>query len=113
MLEGLCERLIAAHIPLARVSIAGNLLDPVFSARGLRWRPGIGSLQESFARDGDDRSEEEWLRSPFFAIVESGASILRRRLDATYAEGEFPLLDGFRAEGMTDYVLFLTRTGNE
>jgi adenylate cyclase len=36
---------------------------------------------------------------------------LRGRLDATYRRGECPLLDGFRDQGVTDYVAFAQRVG--
>jgi adenylate cyclase len=44
-------------------------------------------------------------------LIESRQPSLRRRLDATYRRGEFPLLDGFRDQGVTDYVAFAARVG--
>src|SRR5690349_24504373 len=37
--------------------------------------------------------------------------MFRRRLDATHARGEFPLLDRFQSEGASDYVAFVWRVG--
>ena len=44
-------------------------------------------------------------------MIQSRQQCLRRRLDATYRLGEFPMLDGFRAEGVTDYIAFAERVG--
>jgi adenylate cyclase len=38
--------------------------------------------------------------------------MLRRRLDAHYLRGEFALLDGFQDQGVTDYVAFRERVGD-
>jgi adenylate cyclase len=111
VLEGLCERLNVAGVRVARVAVAGNLLDPVFDARLLRWSFHEGGVEEVFARDMAET--DEWLRSPFNAILQGKADVLRRRLGETYARSEFPMLDGLRAQGMTDYVIFRTRVGDE
>jgi len=111
ILAGICERLIAGGLPIVRASVAGNLLDPTLGGRGVRWLRGR-ALEESFPRTGDDPiAEEEWIRSPFFALIESGQPTLRRRLNATYRRGEFPILDTLQSEGATDYVAFVSRVG--
>src|SRR5262249_41726558 len=55
--------------------------------------------------------EEEWIRSPFYGLIQSGKTTLRRHLDATYRRGEFPILDVLQSEGATDYVAFIARVG--
>jgi adenylate cyclase len=111
ILAGTCERLTAAGLALVRASVANDLLDPTFDARGVRWLRSGGSLEERFARLDDAVVNENWTRSPFFALMESGQPMLRRRLDAGYRRGEFPLLDGFQEQGVTDYVAFAARVG--
>jgi len=111
ILAGVCERMTAAGIALVRSSIANDLLDPTFDARGVRWVRGEGALEEHFARSGDPAVNETWTRSPFYAVVTSGETTMRRRLDATYRRGEFPMLDAFQDEGMTDYIAFVARVG--
>ena len=109
ILAGVCERMNAAGMALVRASVANNLLDPTFDARGVRWLRATGGLEEAFERTDDTVPNENWTRSPFFALLEGGLPMLRRRLDATYRRGEFPLLDGFQAQGATDYVGFMSR----
>jgi len=110
ILAGICERLTGAGLSLMRASVAGNLLDPTVDARGVRWMRGRG-LEETFPRRDDAAAEEEWMRSPFFSLIESRQPMLRRRLDATYRRGEFPMLDTLQSEGATDYVAFVSRVG--
>jgi adenylate cyclase len=111
ILAGLCERLNAAGLSLVRASLACNLLDPEADARGVRWLRHSGGVEESFPRDNQDWAAENWDRSPFRFLVESGERTFRRRLDASYAQGEFPLLDRFQSEGATDYVALARRVG--
>lgn len=111
LLAGLCERLNAAGVRIMRAAIAGNLLDPVFDSRGLRWARNAGGVEETFAREGDPTANEEWARSPFFRMIEDGAEFLRRRIGDGHPRGEFPVVDELAARGATDYIVFLTRAG--
>jgi adenylate cyclase len=111
ILAGTCERLAAAGVSVVRASAAGNLLDPIINARGVRWLRDQGGYEETFPHIQDITAEEEWRRSPFFALIESGQRTLRRRLDTTYQRGEFPMLDQFQDGGATDYVAFVARIG--
>jgi adenylate cyclase len=108
---GLCERLANSGVALVRASLAMNLLDPTFGARLVRWVRGEGPVEEAVTRNDGGQASEAWTRSPFFFLLESRKPILRRRLDATYVRGEFPLLDGFQDQGITDYVAFAEKVG--
>jgi len=108
ILTGVCERLDGAGFGLMRASVANDLLDPTYDARGVRWHRSTGGLEEVFPRTEGFVVNESWTRSPFFALAESGRPRLRRRLNATYRRGEFPLLDDFERMGATDYVAFAT-----
>ena len=111
IVAGICERMIAAGLSLVRASVAGNLLDPTFDARLVRWLRDQGGVEEPVPRTDDAAIVEDWKRSPFFVLVEGDQQMLRRRLDATYRRGEFPMLDRFQDEGVTDYVAFASQVG--
>src|SRR5437870_1700562 len=111
IVAGICERMIAAGLSLVRASVAGNLLDPTFDARLVRWLRDQGGVEEAVPRTDDASTVEDWKRSPFFLLVEGRQQMLRRRLDATYRRGEFPMLDRFQDEGVTDYVAFASQVG--
>jgi len=104
VLAGLCERLNDLGMRITRVAVAGNVLDPIHDARLLLWKRGEGGTEEAFPRVAVAR--DDWQRSPFFAMLQSGAETLRRRLDTSHARGEFPLIDTMQDQGMTDYVAF-------
>jgi len=108
LLAGLCERLNAAGVRIMRAAIAGNLLDPVFDSRGLRWARDAGGVEETFARESDPTANDDWARSPFFRMIEDGAESLRRRIGDGHPRGEFPVVDELEARGATEYVAFLT-----
>ena len=109
VLTGICEQMNRAGLRIVRASVAHNLLDPTFDARGVRWHHTRGAVEEEFQRNDDPLTEEDWTRSPFFRLLESKQPVMRRRLDATYSRGEFPMLDQFQDEGVTDYVAFAER----
>jgi adenylate cyclase len=111
ILAGVCERLDALGFSLMRAAIVSDLLDPTYDGRGIRWTRGDGGTEEVFARQAGEIVNESWVSSPFYALAESGSDRLRRRLDASYRAGEFPLLDRFAGQGGTDYVAFATRVG--
>jgi len=111
ILAGICERMNAAGLSLVRASVAGNLLDPTFDARLVRWLRNQQGVEEGVPRTDDAATVEDWKRSPFFALVEGDQQMLRRRLDATYRRGEFTMLDRFQDEGVTDYVAFRSEIG--
>jgi adenylate cyclase len=111
ILAGVCERLEGSGIPLVRVSISGDLLDPILDGRGVRWKRGQGAGEDVFTRTTDAVVSADWKSSPFFHLVETGGEHLRRRLDAGYRRGEFPLLDTLQDAGATDYAAFVTRIG--
>ena len=111
ILAGVGERMNLAGLSIVRASVAHDLLDPTFDARGVRWLRDRGALEEEFPRSDDPLANQDWMRSPFFHLLESHEPILRRRLDATYRRGEFPMLDGFQDDGVTDYVAIASRVG--
>jgi adenylate cyclase len=112
ILAGVGERLNAAGISLVRVSVATDLLDPTFDGRGVRWLRDQGGVEEPFARDDDGViANQDFGHSPFGYLLRSGKPTLRRRLDATYRRGEFPMLDQFQDQGFTDYLAFSVEVG--
>jgi len=112
ILSGIGERLNAAGISMVRISVATDLLDPMFDGRGVRWRRAVGGTEETFARDDEGTIvTEDFPQSPFGFLLRSGKPTMRRRLDTTYRRGEFQMLDRFQDEGLTDYLAFEVRVG--
>src|SRR6185503_13102450 len=53
-----------------------------------------------------------WKRSPFYRMLQTGESLLRRRLSAE-SEKEYAVLAEMRTAGMTDYVAIINRFAAE
>jgi adenylate cyclase len=118
---GFCERCVAAGMPMARGLVAIDTLDPVHEGRVFRWgyNPELAPMmeygrtsQEGLAAGGFDPQDVEaarrWQNSAFHNMLQTGASLLRRRLSAA-TKDEFAWLSDLYAEGMTDYVAIINR----
>ena len=125
IVSAFCERCVAAGIPLARVVMFVDTLHPVHEGRLFRW--GYGSNEsplleygrtsaDALAASGSDPQHVEhaqrWRSSPHYKMVQTGDSLLRRRLNDT-AKDEFPVLSDLLAAGMTDYVAIISRFAPE
>jgi adenylate cyclase len=112
LLQGFCERVVAAGLPLGRAVLGLDTLHPVLEGRVFHWeRDGAGPTESEYGRLDPDSSEEKWVQSPFHQLYETGAGMLRRRLGNEPLE--FPVLEELRQRGMTDYVAMVHRFGTE
>jgi adenylate cyclase len=113
ILEGACERLAGLGVALRRVVIGCDTLHPVLEGRIFEWRREREQVRQSeYGRWDPGRSEEQWRRSPFYRLLESGETRLRRRVGpAANLGAEFPILADLAAEGVTDYVAYCLRLG--
>src|SRR5215472_7288729 len=116
-----CDRCVAAGIPLGRAHSFIDTLDPVYEGRLFRWgyspdesgvveygRTTLGKLDASGSAPLDEQATNIWRRSAHYTMLQTGASLLRRRLDGN-TKDEFSLLLDWRAAGMTDYVAIISR----
>ena len=121
ILCGFCERCVAAGLPLGRAQAHIDTLHPVHEGRLFRWgfareepalveygRTGSAALAASGFNPRDVEISELWERSAHYHMVQTGAALLRRRLNADTID-EFSMLPDWRAAGMTDYVAIITR----
>jgi adenylate cyclase len=118
IMSGFCERCVAAGLPLGRCLLFIDTLHPVHEGRLLRW--GYGAEEPSLYEYGrttpdllgsdlvDANAAQNWYQGPFYRMLQSGESSLRRRLHGADGD-EFASLRGFKAAGMTDYIAMITR----
>jgi adenylate cyclase len=119
IVSGFCDRCVAAGLPLARALVLIDTLHPVHEGRVLRWgygptesplvdygRTSPDALAASGSNPKDVQAAERWRRSPFYKMLQTGDSYLRRRLNAT-TKDEFSVLSDLLAAGMTDYVAII------
>jgi adenylate cyclase len=119
-----CDRCVTAGIPLGRAHVAIDTLHPVHEGRLFRWgypneplvheygRTSLAGLDVSGAVSLDAQATDVWRHGPFYNMLQTGASLLRRRLNAD-TKDEFSMLADWLAAGMTDYVAITTRFAAE
>jgi adenylate cyclase len=125
IVSGFCDRCVAAGLPLGRAQVFIDTLHPVHEGRLFRWghgpteaamleygRTSPDALAASGADPRDVESAERWRHSPFYRMLQTGDTLLRRRLNAV-TEAEFSFLPDWLAAGMTDYVAIITRFAAE
>jgi adenylate cyclase len=109
LLAGFCERAIAAGLPLARASVLIDTLHPVHEGRVFGWERDKDQIApRDYARTHGSDIDDRWRRSPFYRLLETGNSFLRRPLTAE-GEAEFSIFPDLRVAGMTDYVAMINR----
>jgi adenylate cyclase len=125
IVTGFCDRCVAAGIPLGRAHVFIDTLHPVHEGRLFRWgfgpdespmyeygRTSFEGLDATGAVSLDAQATGIWRRSPFYTMLQTGASLLRRRLSSD-TKDEFSLLPEWYAAGVTDYIAILTRFAAE
>ena len=100
LLNETCQRLIAAGVPLWRVSAFVKTLHPDVFGRSFVWRPGEGVVINTAGFDLPE--SPQFARSPLAILYASGHEI-RYRLDDPSSR-RFPFFDDMRKEGVTDYI---------
>jgi adenylate cyclase len=101
IVKGFCERLTAIGVPLWRGFATIQMLHPTITGVGCSWRPTEGIRTELFVYRMTP--SEDFLRSPFKYMLDEGIGSMRKHLE-TAGQVEFPIVEGFRQQGATDYL---------
>ncbi len=114
LMAGFCRRVVATGIPLARAMVILDTLHPIYEGRVFRWRADAPDDAEAvdYGRTNEGEAAENWQRSPFFHLLQSGENALRRRL-AAGEPADFPAIVQARDEGVTDYLALVHRFAAE
>jgi adenylate cyclase len=109
LLTGVCERLIAAGLPIWRASIDIPTIDPNFRAIATKWwrgrPPSVEMLPHGPGQEG------AFQRSVIYHLMSRGVEAGRWRLDRGEGVGDFELLRSLQAAGGTDYLMRLVGFG--
>jgi adenylate cyclase len=113
LLRGFCERAVAAGLPLARAVVLIDTLHPVYEGRVFHWHrdpvPDERLVVEYGRTSEGSEHAASWRRSPFYHLLETGGSALRRRLARGDPAADFAILEELRAQGQTDYLALVHR----
>lgn len=117
IVDGFCERCVAAGLPIGRAHVFIDTLHPVHEGRLFRWghNPNETPLME-YGRTvpvpdstaEDELAAERWRKSPFYRMLQTGESLLHRKVPLE-GETEFAAIAEIREFGMTDYVAIINR----
>jgi adenylate cyclase len=102
VLGELCQRMLAAGIPISRVGVFVSTLHPDLFGRSFIWKR--GSEVAVGEADFSVPETQEFQTSPLHTVVRT-AKPVRHRLSETPA-GQSIVLDDIRGQGVTDYVAF-------
>ncbi|HET6222101.1 MAG TPA: adenylate/guanylate cyclase domain-containing protein, partial [Dongiaceae bacterium] len=109
LMTGICERLVAAGIPLDRAAIFVLILHPDIAGRSFIWRR--GRPVEADEAGYDVLESERFLTNPVVWVQRTGEA-MRRRLVVVDIAREFPFLGKLKDEGFTDYLATPIHFGN-
>src|SRR6056297_2095834 len=100
-LEACCNRLVAAGIPLQRVSVSMRAHHPEIGTMAFRWTRDGGKERENFQRTTE--APEEYLQSPIYYLLSNNSEEIRQKLTVPDPVLDFPIFDLFRERGATEY----------
>jgi len=114
LMAGFCRRVVDAGIPLSRALVILDTLHPIYEGRAFLWRADRPATTEivEYGRTNEGEAAENWRRSVFFHLLQSGEKMLRRRLIAGDPV-DFLSFKQARDEGMTDYLALIHRFAEE
>ncbi|GAB4185442.1 MAG: adenylate/guanylate cyclase domain-containing protein [Thalassobaculales bacterium] len=108
VLDGCCQRLRAAGVPVTRAYLSFRTLHPLFSAMALTWRNGAAVEVDRFGSGPDSpRLSAAFRASPHHSMLLHKLPLLRRRLAGRDAMLDYPILKDLADQGATDYLAFL------
>ena len=104
ILVAMCERLVEAGVPVARVTLHLQVNHPQWRGARILWRPGLAEA-ETDLYTYDVVNWHAYLLSPL-KVIQDGADALRRNLEAPAADpaSEPSIFADLRAEGLTEYL---------
>lgn len=102
VMHDLCRRLEAAGLPLYRVGVFVRTLHPNVMGRGFLWYATTDKVEVREAAY-DFLESDQYLQSPIRAVRVENSEI-RRRLADPRCPLDFPVLEDFRKEGVSDFI---------
>jgi adenylate cyclase len=102
LLDGFCQRLVAAGVPLTRGYVSTATLHPLLWATGIIWHN--GRIVDAVDINYGFETRAAWLTSPFRHMLETRTWKLHRRLTGQQSQLDYPVLLEFRDAGMSEWL---------
>ena len=81
VVDGFCERLAAAGVPLARIHLTFSMLHPLYRAMGFTWRRGSGTTAEGYRHAAsEETASDRFRKSPYYYLLNNKLDYVRRRI---------------------------------
>ncbi|WP_237480437.1 adenylate/guanylate cyclase domain-containing protein [Lichenibacterium dinghuense] len=113
LVTGFCARCVEGGLAVSRGLVLIDTLHPVYEGRAFNWHDAGGEFTEHFyGRSDIGEAAQDWLRSAWYHIVETGCGDVRRR----FFRGDpcdFNRLQGYCDEGHRDYFAIVTPYSQE
>jgi adenylate cyclase len=108
LFDGYCQRLVIDGLPLWRAHAAMETLHPQWNGYGYTWRRDLNAIAPENYPHGDVY-EQSFVASPFYALMQRARAgedtpTIRRHIEISSEERDFPVLEEFHAAGATDYL---------
>ncbi len=102
-IAALGEKLVAAGVPVYRITSGIPILHPLIRAESALWIEGEGVSLRQYPLALE--SDKMFTNSPLYNVYTKGETV-RVAVDPEPSDGEFSILADLRAEGATDYIAF-------
>ena len=104
LVRGLGQKLLAGGVPVARISLGGMILHPVYGALDVLWEA-EGDVATNLKFPRSKLTGKEFQNSPFFNAVMHQSPFERYNLEDAEVAATFPIFEKFCEQGFTDYLL--------
>ena len=101
-IDELAWRILAAGMPLARLTLHSGVLHPQFLGTSFIWWRDTGQTVQTFV-EHEVRDVVPYQHNPVLRVIQGGET-LRRRVDLPDGELDFPILRDLKAKGCSDYL---------
>ena len=108
-----CNGMIGLGLPLRRLSVGIQTLDPTIRAVSYVWLRSTGLTRLTTPHVPGPDGDLPYRLSPIYALVQDGLTQRHWRLDRGEGCAELPLLQELRGEGATSYFMHIVRFGGE
>src|SRR5262249_33084885 len=110
LLGEFCAQANDAGLPLSNAIVFVDTLHPIYEGRVLRWEAQAGAAMALNYEPTEGERLEQWQRSPFYHLLETGETLLRLPIHAGSAQA-FRLPSDLLGSGATEYLACVTRFG--